>query len=154
MGHNVTMDVNATVEAHCEPDAMRAWIHDLDRYPQWLSIVPRADRLDGTGDAAVWEVELRAKVGPIARSKKLRMRRVIDEPDHVRFERDEIDGRQHSPWVLDAVVEPLDGSVRLVMDLHYGGSFGGGLVERLLSDEIESSKEKLRSLVERGPHTP
>lgn len=148
------MDVTAILEARCEPEEMRSFIHDLDRYPQWLTIVPSAERLEGTGSDAVWEVELRAKVGPIARSKKLRMIRVVDEPDHVRFERSEVDGRSHSPWVLDATLEPLDDAVRLVMNLHYGGSFGGGLVERLLSDEIESSKSTLRSLVEQGPDIP
>jgi hypothetical protein len=34
------------------------------------------------------------------------------------------------------------------MGLHYGGSFGAGLFERLLADEIEASKQTLRSLVE------
>ena len=34
------------------------------------------------------------------------------------------------------------------MQLHYGGTFGAGLFERLLEDEIENSKESLRALVE------
>jgi hypothetical protein len=93
-------------------------------------------------------VELRAKVGPIARSKRLRMIRTIDEPAHIRFERNEVDGRSHSSWVLDAQLESIEIGTRLTMGLHYGGSFGAGLFERLLADEIESSKQTLRSLVE------
>lgn len=147
------MDVVSTLDAKCEPPALVAVVRDLDRYPEWLSILPRTDREDGV-EPATWTVELRAKIGPLARSKRLRMARVVDDADHVRFERSEVDGRSHSPWVLDAVVEPIEGGSRLTMSLHYGGSFGGGVVERLLSDEIESSRGRLRSLVEEGPAVP
>jgi hypothetical protein len=78
------------------------------------------------------------------------MVRTVDEPDHVRFERAETDGRNHSPWVLDATVVAHDDGARLVMTLHYGGSFGGNLLERLLSDEIEASKPRLLALVAAG----
>jgi hypothetical protein len=149
------MDVTATLEAPCSPDRLRSWVDDLGRYPAWLSIVPRAEREEtGTSDASAasdaapaWAVELRATLGPLARSKRLRMVRTVDEPAHVRFERVEVDGRDHSPWVLDAIVEATDGGSRLVMSLHYGGSFGGNLLERLLSDEIEQSKPRLLALV-------
>ena len=76
------------------------------------------------------------------------MQRTIDEADHLRFERDEIDGRRHSEWTLDVRLEPEGDSTRLVMSLHYGGGFGGGVVERLLADEIDTSKARLRSLLE------
>ena len=133
---------------------MRSWVNDLGLYPQWLSIVPRAEVVAAEGDARAWAVELRAKVGPLARSKKLRMERVADTPDHVRFERRETDARDHSSWVLDAEIEPVDSGCRLTMILRYGGAFGGGLVERLLRDEIETSKQKLRTLVESTSPTP
>lgn len=147
------MDVVATLEAGCEPAALVAVVRDLDRYPEWLSILPRTDAEVGSEPAA-WSVELRATIGPLARSKKLRMVRAVDEPAHVRFERDETDGRRHSPWVLDATVEAVDDGSRLTMSLHYGGALGGGLVERLLRDEIESSRGRLRALVEEGPEGP
>ena len=93
-------------------------------------------------------MELRATLGPLARSKRLRMIRTLDDAGHIRFERAEVDGRNHSPWVLDAtVVEPIADGSRLEMTLHYGGSFGGNLLERLLSDEIEASKPRLLALV-------
>lgn len=150
------VDVNATLDTDCTLDQLRTWVADLDRYPSWLSIVPRAerepappaDRTDEVG-APAWAVELRAKLGPLARSKRLRMVRTLDQPDHVRFERWELDGRDHSPWVLDVQLEGDAGSSRLTMLLHYGGTFGGGLLERLLSDEIETSKPRLKALVER-----
>jgi hypothetical protein len=148
------MDVTATLEAPCPPERLRSWVDDLGRYPAWLSIVPRAEREEpGTVNASsanpsapAWAVELRATLGPLARSKRLRMVRTVDETSHVRFERAEVDGRDHSSWVLDATVEPIDGGSRLRMTLHYGGSFGGNLLERLLSDEIEQSKPRLLAL--------
>lgn len=150
------MDVTASLDAPCPPERLREWVADLDRYPAWLSIVPRADPeppagAGGAGGLPAWAVELRATLGPLARSKRLRMVRTVDETGHLRFERDEVDGRQHSPWVLDATVEPLDAAAsRLVMSLHYGGSFGGNLLERLLGDEIEHSKPRLLALVAEG----
>ena len=141
------MDLTAALDASCSLEQLREWVGDLSRYPEWLSIVPRAVPEEGS-DPSAWAVELRAKVGPIARSKRLRMIRTIDEPSHIRFEREETDGRSHSPWVLDAQLESLATGTRLTMGLHYGGSFGAGLFERLLNDEIESSKQTLRSLVE------
>jgi hypothetical protein len=154
------MDVTAELEIAAPPEVIRPWIDDLDTYPQWLSIVPRSERETGdAGDAvadvvAAWAVELRAKVGPLARSKRLRMVRTVDEPTHVRFERAELDDRNHSAWVLDATLEAVGDGTRLTMLLHYGGKFGGGLVERLLVDEIDSSKEKLRRLVEQRSAAP
>lgn len=147
------MDVVATLDADCAPATLVAVVRDLDRYPEWLSILPRTTA-DAGDDPAAWTVELRATIGPLARSKKLRMVRVVDDPTHVRFERAETDGRRHSPWVLDATVDPIDGGSRLTMSLHYGGALGGGLVERLLRDEIESSRGRLRVMVEEGGLAP
>jgi hypothetical protein len=155
------VDVTATLDAACPADRLRIWVGDLDRYPAWLSIVPRAHREDAPADHAAaendghpaWAVELRAKLGPLARSKRLRMVRTLDDELHVRFERWEIDGKDHSPWVLDARIEVTDVGSRLTMLLHYGGNFGVGLLERLLTDEIESSKPRLLALVEESaPH--
>ena len=153
------MDVTATLDAYCALDDLRRWVRDLDRYPVWLSIVPRADRESAPADVEAdghpsWAVELRAKLGPLARSKRLRMVRTLDDPDHVRFERWEVDGKDHSPWVLDARIETIDDGSRLTMMLHYGGNFGVGLLERLLRDEIEQSKPRLRALVEEAGQAP
>ncbi len=100
------VDLTATLDAPCTPEVLFADVDDLGAYPScWLSIVPRAERAEADpGDVGpAWAVELRGRIGPLARSKRLRMvRTALYVPHHVRFERRELDGRQHSPWVLDA----------------------------------------------------
>src|SRR5688572_24330308 len=99
------MDVVASLEAPCAPAALFPWVDDLGRYPEWLDIVPRAAPVEPHPDdvGPAWSVDLRARVGPFSRAKRLRMVRTeLVDLDHVRFERVEHDGRQHSPWVLDA----------------------------------------------------
>jgi hypothetical protein len=72
-----------------------------------------------------------------------------DEPKTVVFERQEHDGRSHSPWLLEATVSDGEaGGSRLTMHLHYGGGLWGPLVERLLADEIERSRPRLLALLE------
>lgn len=158
-GHNGVMDVTADLEAPCPPARLFESVDDLAEYPEWLEIVERAEvaasHPDDDGDAA-WLVDLRGRLGPLARSKRLRMvRTTCEAPDLVRFERREHDGRHHSAWVLEAEVEPVepveaspDGgnggpTSRLVMRLHYGGTFGGSVLEKLLSDAIERSRPAL-----------
>ena len=126
---------------------MFALVEDLERYPSWLDILPKVVAID---DAA-WQVDLRGRLGPFARSKRLRMIRSSHEsPRHVRFERDERDGRSHSPWVLDATVEPHGAGSRLTMHLHYGGGLFGPVLDRLLGDEIERSRPRLLDRLRTG----
>ena len=144
------MDRTATLDAPCGPASLFVWVEDLGRYPQWLELVARATPSDPHPDdeGPAWAVDLRARVGPLARSKRLRMVRVThDPPTTVRFERREQDGRSHSPWVLEATVEPVDGGSRLVMHLHYGGGLFGPVLDRLLGDEIERSRPRLLELL-------
>jgi hypothetical protein len=143
------VDVTADLDAPCPPDELFAWVDDLGRYPQWLDIVPRASAADPHPDdpGPAWSVDLRGRLGPFARSKRLRMARTVHEPGRVRFERAERDGRQHSPWVLSAEVTGVAGGSRLRMHLHYGGSLFGPLVERLLADEIARSRPRLLALL-------
>src|SRR3954465_14856781 len=135
------VDVTAELDAPHAPERVFPWVEDLERYTHWLDIVPRVVEVP-EGDA--WLLDPRARLGPFARSKRLRMVRTVHEPNHVvRFERAERDGRSHSPWVLDATVEPVDDGSRLTMPLHYGGGLLGPVVERLLRDEIERSRPRL-----------
>ncbi len=135
------MDVEAVVEAPVVASRMYDEVRSLDGYPEWIGIV-HAARRESDG---VWQVELRGKVGPFARSKRLRMVRVKDDaPSRVVFERQELDGRRHAMWRLTAAVEDLGGASRLTMQMHYGGAlFGGGVLEKVLGDQIAASKEKL-----------
>ena len=145
------VDLTSTLVAPCPPEELFRAVDDLAAYPGWLSIVPRADAVVAAPDdiGPAWSVDLRGRLGPLARSKRLRMVRTVHEsPRHVRFERSELDGRSHSAWVLDAQVEADPGGSRLIMALHYGGSFGGAVLERMLADEIERSRPRLLALVQ------
>jgi Polyketide cyclase / dehydrase and lipid transport len=144
------MDVTADLLAPCTPERLFGWVDDLGHYPEWLDIVPRATPVEAQdGDPGpAWSVDLRGRLGPFARSKRLRMVRTVHRvPDRVRFERLEHDGRRHSPWVLEARVAADPGGSLLTMRLHYGGSLVGPVVERLLADEIRKSKPRLLALV-------
>ena len=123
---------------------------DLARYPAWFGAVQRAEPDDPRpGDLGpAWQVDLRGRLGPLARVKRLRMARSAHvPPSSVRFERREEDGRSHSPWVLTAEVRAVPGGSRLEVRLHYGGGLWGPVVERLLADEVERAKPRLLALV-------
>jgi len=138
------VDLQADLAAPCAPDELFAWVSDLERYPEWLEIVTSA-RPAGDGS---WAVDLRAKLGPLARTKRLRMVRThVDEPSSVVFERAELDGRDHSPWRLTADVAGDANGSTLVMHLSYGGGLFGPVIERVLRDEIERSRPRLLALV-------
>jgi hypothetical protein len=145
------MDLTADLVAPVEPSQLFAWVCDLARYPAWLSIVPRAVSDEpAEGDAGpAWSIDLRGRVGPLARSKRLRMVRTsLIEPSEVVFERAERDGQRHATWRLQATVAPVEGgSSLLTMHLHYAGRLWEPLVERLLRDEIEASRQRLLALV-------
>jgi hypothetical protein len=132
-----------------------ALVDDLAAYPAWMDLVHAVSEAPPDGDDRVWEVELQAHVGPFARSKRLRMVRVIcDAPSRVVFERAEVDGRQHSPWVLAVTLAPeptaTDGAAatRLTMTLTYGGNlWTGAVLQRVLDDHVEGGAATLRSLL-------
>ena len=135
------MDVLATVEVPVSPEKLFAYISDLVNYESWLEIVHSVKLFDANS----WTVELRARLGPFARSKRLRMVRTsCDEPNSVVFERVEKDERRHSSWVLSATVSKTTTGSSLETKLHYSGSlFTGGLLERALADQIKTGREKL-----------
>ena len=142
------MDITASLEAPCAADELFSLVDDLSTYPQWNGLVHSATAEPG-GQSA-WDIELRARLGPLARSKRLRMVRTVRDPDAfaVRFERDQADGRNHSPWVLAAAIIEREGLSTLTMHLHYGGSlWTGGALERVLADQITSGRERLLQLV-------
>ncbi len=146
----MAVDLSATLDAPCSPATLFTWIDDLARYPDWLTIVPRAEPDDAaSGDPGpAWSVYLRGRIGPLARSKRLRMVRTVHDPDRTAtFERRDRDGREHAPWILRADVTPNGDGSRLVMHLHYGGSLWVPMVERLLRDEIERSRPQLLGCV-------
>lgn len=142
-----------------------AYVGDLDEYPSWMPMIHEVERLSTESDETpLWSVELRANVGPLARSKRLRMRRTKYRPDELAiFERHENDGRQHSVWILRAeLADDLCGGdssdrptasdtsprTRLTMTMTYEGSlWAGPVLGRVLDDQVQRGSEALLELV-------
>ncbi len=151
------MRTTESVEIDAPPSTVFPHVVDLTHYPTWLPLVHEAVRCSHeTGDdAPAWEVELRARVGPFARSKRLRMRRSAHVVDRLAvFERDEDDGRDHSPWILRAELSPdpsdatPDPTTRLTMTMTYGGSlWAGPVLERVLDEQVRLGSDALLQLV-------
>jgi hypothetical protein len=116
-------------------------LRDLDGYPTWLSIVRHVERVS---DEPAWLVDLSAGVGPLRRTKRVRMVRAADSPTALRFERSETDRRQHSAWILTATLQaPAPERTRLTMHLHYGGLDWVPLVGLALREEIRRAGPRL-----------
>lgn len=139
------MKYSSFVDIPAAKEAVHPFVNDLSRYPSWMPLVHSAEPCGED----VWDVELRAKVGVFARSKRLRMRRTIDDGTVIVFERDENDGKQRSPWIMRVVLEPLENGCRVRIDLSYGGSlWTGGVLDRVLASHVDAGKEGLRSVVQ------
>jgi len=153
------MDIEARLTTPAAPSRVVALVDDLGVYPQWMPLVHRAEPVVGVADA--WNVELRAKVGPFARSKKLRMVRsayerteVAERGDASRvvFERREIDERQHAMWRLTVTLASENrpaGGTDLVMHLHYDGRLFVSVVEAILRQNIDAGRARLAELLAR-----
>ena len=145
------MEVTAVLAAPVAPELLFDLITDLGRYPDWLDIVPRSRPVEPDPDDSgpAWSVDLRGQLGLLSRSKRLRMVRTQSEsPRIARFERRELDSRNHSSWVLEAQVQPLgEAQCELTMWLHYGGSMWVPMLDRLLAEEIERSRERLLNVL-------
>jgi hypothetical protein len=143
------MDLITRVDISAPAAVVFFHLDDLSRYPAWAPLVHSVGESAPHDDGApAWDVELRAKVGPFARSKRLRMIRVrCDAPRTVEFVRAEIDGRPHAPWHLRATVTEAASGVDVELHLHYGGSLWGPVLERVLADQVAAGREGLRRVV-------
>ena len=141
------MRTSESVDVPAPPAAVFPYVADLSAYPAWLPLVHEA--VAAPGDGAAWEVELRARVGPFARSKRLRMALTEHVTDRlVVFERAEVDGRDHARWALRAELVEIDGGTRVTMHLAYdGGLWTAGILERVLDEEIRRGRDGLVTLV-------
>ncbi|MEK9938736.1 MAG: SRPBCC family protein [Ilumatobacter sp.] len=154
------MDLEESIDVDAPRSDVVAVLGDLASYAEWLDIVamarPVAGTVDDPGGGPAWEVELRARIGPFARTKRLRMVRsvMVDNADgsDITFTRCEEGSRQYSDWTLSVRVEDLaPGGSRAVLNLHYGGSlWTPGPLERVLADQISVGRERLRAVV--GTH--
>ncbi len=139
------------------PERAYAHVDDLAAYPPWMDLVHDVGEGAASDGRRTWDVELQAQVGPFARSKRLRMVRVVHEPPHrVVFERVETDGRRHSSWILAATLVPhspdhgdVGERTRLTMTLTYGGNlWTGAVLQHVLDDHIERGATALRALLD------
>jgi len=135
------VDLKASATLAVPHDRVLAEVADLGTYPHWLGIVhaaePAADR--------AWSVELGARLGPFKKTKRVRMVRTVHDVNHVRFERAELDGRAHSPWVLAAEVRPVGDGTHLAMHLHYGGSAWLPGLDLVLAQEVRRAGSRLEA---------
>lgn len=96
----------------------------------------------------MWLVELRAKVGVFARSKRLTMKRTTHTDSLVIFERCENDGREHAPWVMKVSVSDNDHGCVVEIDLSYGGNlWTAGVLDKILAHQVDLGKKALADLV-------
>jgi len=141
-------------------------VSDLTTFPDWIELVHRVEPIPAgealAEDRPEWWVTLRAQIGPLARSKRLRMARTVHRPPgsgygqrgQVRFDRSETDGRDHAPWTMEVTVIGIDsGPHRSRADcrLHYGGSMWTGLLDGQLDATARRSSEALRRIA--GAHS-
>jgi hypothetical protein len=157
---STAMNLEATLRTTASPSAVVGYVAELDKYPQWMSLVHAATRVPEAVEPT-WDVELRAKVGPFARSKRLRMVRTqCDQGATTRivFERKETDGRRHAAWRLTVTVQgPVGASqsstvsqpaeTQLAMTLHYDGKYFVSVVESILRQSIDAGRERLGQLL-------
>lgn len=153
------MDIEAGLTTAASVDEVLKYVDDLAVYPEWMSLVHSATR-DVSSPEPTWNVELRASVGPFARSKRLRLVRTVNERDRIVFERREIDGRTHAMWRLTVTiasglgaatsrVDDGAGATTLTMQLHYDGRFFVGVVESILQQNIDAGRKRLSELLAR-----
>lgn len=137
--------IEATIDAPAE--RTRRALADLTTYPEWLPIVSAVSANDDDS----WTVTLRARLGPLARSKRLRMIREnqpaqtsTDAESGIRFVRAETDGRDHAAWVLAADVDPIDDtSCTATVRLHYSGTLWSAPLEAALASAEGAATQRL-----------
>ena len=146
------MEIVRRLVAPCEPSDLFVYVDDLGCYPPWMGLVHDVELVAGE-PGPTWDVELRATVGPFARSKRLRMRRTEHVVDRrAVFERAEADGRRHAPWMLRADLTPVDGGTELKMRLSYGGNlWSGAVLQRVLDEQVDLGSRALIELVTGEP---
>ena len=128
------------------PEGLFEQVSVLDHYPPWMRLVHRVAPLEADDGRLAWWVELRAKVGPLARSKQLRMVRTVFEPGRrVRFDRVQHDDRDHAEWILTAAVgDQTEDGTYLTMHLEYTGElWTSSILGRILDDEVRRGSAAL-----------
>lgn len=145
------MDVDAAAELPVPVTLAYAALADLSTYPRWLGIVQGAvpaEPIEGDAGPAWW-VDLGARLGPLRRTKRVRMARTdAAEPLRVRFERVEHDGRTHADWILTGALTPRgEAACHLAMQLHYSGTRALPVADLVLAAEIRRAGGRLAAVL-------
>lgn len=148
-----TGGVDQTITAAVDADttAVRAILRDLTTYQHWMDLVDEVESTDTHPDdpGPAYLVTLVARVGPLARRKRLRMVRTHDHEAGAIFERLERDGRQHSSWRLGAAAHPGEPTT-VEMQLAYGGALWSDALARLLELQIDGAAAGLAAYARNG----
>jgi Polyketide cyclase / dehydrase and lipid transport len=148
--HNGYVHRSITAETNASVDRLYEVISDLGTYGEWMTLIDRCEVAVAASDdqGPAWWVTLRAKVGPFARSKRLRMVRTqMTQGSSVRFERRETDGRSHSAWVMNATCSPLEGKLEttaVTVELSYSGGLWSGPLDAVLGSQVNDSVPRLQ----------
>lgn len=145
------MRASSSVTVPATIDRVVPHLVDLSGYPQWMPMIHSIER-DDDGAEVGWLVELRAKVGPFARSKRLRMVRTQNDQSRdgasIVFERKERGGASHSVWRMSVNVTSRGPSTDVSIDLEYGGTlWTAGVLDRVLAGNIDAGKDGFVRLV-------
>lgn len=155
-GHTDGVEHTAEIFVTADPRTVADVVADLSTYPLWNDVVASAEPLNDSDDVA-WLTTLRARVGPFARSKQLRMvrseHRVEDQTHTIRFVRSETDGREHSAWIMNAGIAPAttstnDQTSRVVLGLDYSGGLWNPALDLVLGSAIDRATRNLSSYLE------
>lgn len=142
----VAASVNRTVEVFA----------DLGTHPDWNLLVASAQRTDPnpSDPGPAWDTVLQAKLGPFQRSKQLRFVRVDPHDQEVVFERFEVDGRDHSDWMMQARVTEHEKGSEVTIKLHYSGNLWVAALDPIIEGAVKRSAEQLSDYIENTPESP
>ena len=121
-------------------------LNNLEAYENLLGFVDCVEALESEEGVPCWLVTLRAKIGPFARLKKLRMARTEEKrPEVVRFSRRETDGKNHSDWELCILLKEQGGDRCLVIiEVSYSGRFWSAPLQSVFNSHVDTAKDLLQ----------
>lgn len=138
------MQYSSSVVLNVPSQTVLPYVADLAQYPHWMPLVHSVQEI---GDNT-WIVELRAKVGVFARSKRLTMSRTVCTDSEMVFERRESDGREHASWVMKVSLTDIDSGCEVEINLSYGGNlWTAGVLDKILAHQVDLGKKSLAELV-------
>jgi len=142
----MALNLRAEAVLPCSLERAAAELDRLDGYPTWLGIVLAVESCepDATDTGPAWWVDLGGRLGPVSRTKRVRMVRTAHTEREIRFERGEIDGRTHNRWVLEARLTPeAEERTQVEMRVHYSGDRRVPVLDRVLRQEVSRAGRRL-----------